>query len=77
MEDKNVNVHQYINVYEYTENNELNILDFKQATKEWLKFVLMNRQIYELVHKYDIVIGPVANDNLYQVLVNYMEAFIF
>ena len=30
MEDKKVNVHQYINVYEYTENNELNILDFKQ-----------------------------------------------
>ena len=77
MEDKNVNVHQYINVYQYTENNELNILDFKQATEEWLKFVFMNRQSDELVHKYDIVIGPVANDNLYQVLVNYMEAFIF
>lgn len=77
MEDKNVNVHQYINVYEYTENNELNILDFKQATEEWLKFVFINRQSDELVHKYDIVIGLVANDNLYQVLVNYMEAFIF
>lgn len=77
MEDKNVNVHQYINVYQYTENNELNILDFKQATEECLKFVFMNRQSDELVHKYDIVIGPVANDNLYQVLVNYMEAFIF
>lgn len=73
LEDKNVNVHQYINVYEYTENNELNILDFKQATEEWLKFVFMNRQSDELVHKYDIVIGPVANDNLYQVLVNYEE----
>lgn len=73
MEDKKVNVHQYINVYEYTENNELNILDFKQATEEWLKFVFMNRQSDELVNKYDIVIGSVANDNLYQVLVNYEE----
>lgn len=73
MEDKKVNVHQYINVYEYTENNELNILDFKQATEEWLKFVFMNRQSDELVNKYDIVIGSVANDNLYPVLVNYEE----
>ena len=24
-----------------------------------------------MVHQYDIVVGPVADDNLYQVLVNY------
>ena len=73
LENNKVNIHQYINVYEYTESNELNVLNFEDATEEWLKFVFINRQSNELVHKYDIVIGPVANDNLYQVLVNYEE----
>ena len=70
-EKDNLTIHQYVNVYEYTENNNLNILDFQEATEEWLKFVFKNRQSEELVHQYDIVKGPVADDNLYQVLVNY------
>lgn len=70
-EKDNLIIHQYVNVYEYTENNNLNILDFQEATEEWLKFVFKNRQSEELVHQYDIVKGPVADDNLYQVLVNY------
>lgn len=64
-------IHQYINIYEYVENTNLNILNFEEATEEWLKFVFKNRQSDELVHQYDIVVGPVANDNLYQVLVGY------
>lgn len=64
-------ISQYINIYEYIENQDLNILNFKDATEEWLKFVFKNRQSDELVHQYDIVIGPVADDNLYQVLVGY------
>ena len=31
----------------------------------------MNRQSDNLDHQYDIVIGPVADDNLYQVLILY------
>ena len=64
-------IHQYINIYEYIENTNLNILNFEEAIEEWLKFVFKNRQSDELVHQYDIVVGPVANDNLYQVLVGY------
>ena len=70
-EDNNKDIHQYVNIYEYTENKDLNILNFETATEEWLKFVFKNRQSDELVHQYDIVIGPVADDNLYQVLVSY------
>lgn len=69
--EDNKYIHQYVNVYEYTENKNLNILNFENATEEWLKFVFKNRQSDELVHQYDIVIGPVADDNLYQVLVSY------
>ena len=64
-------INQYVNIYEYTENKDLNILDFEEATEEWLKFVFKNRQSDSLIHEYDIVKGPVANDNLYQVLVGY------
>lgn len=67
------NIEKYINVYEYTENANLNILDFKEATEEWLKFVFMNRLSDELVHEFDIVKGPVANDNLYRVLLRYED----
>lgn len=69
--ERSEELHQYINVYEYKEDKNLNILNFTEATEEWLKFVYKNRQSDELVHQYDIVIGPVADDNLYQVLVNY------
>ena len=34
------------------------------ATKEWLDFVVANRR-FAPIHNYDIVLGPVANDNLY------------
>lgn len=70
-ENKEINLKRYINIYEYKENRDLNILNFEAATEEWLKFVFKNRQSDELVHHYDIVIGPVADDNLYQVLVSY------
>ena len=70
-ENNNDGIKQYVNIYEYIENKDLNILDFEEATEEWLKFVFKNRQSDSLTHEYDIVKGPVANDNLYQVLVGY------
>ena len=70
-EDTSLNIYKYINIYEYIENSNLDVLNFETATKEWLNFVFENRQSHTLIHKYDIVIGPVANDNLYQVLINY------
>lgn len=67
----NNDIHKYINVYEYIEDSDLKIKDFTGADEEWLKFIYSNRQSDELIHDYDIVKGPVANDNLYQVLVGY------
>jgi len=71
--DSTAEINQYVNVYEFTRNDNLHILNFDEATEEWLKFVFKNRQSDELVHQYDIVIGPVANDNLYQVLTGYED----
>ena len=63
----------YVNVYEYIENEKLSILDFKEATEEWVKFVFLNRYSDVLVHEYDIVKGPVADDNVYTTLNLYEE----
>lgn len=44
----------------------LNIKVFEHPDKEWAMFVMGNRQIRNLENKlnYDIVIGPVADDNM-------------
>ena len=44
--------------------NDLNIMQYSGATIGWLDFVVANRRIAP-IHNYDIVLGPVANDNLY------------
>nr|WP_044656340.1 DUF3990 domain-containing protein [Bacteroides acidifaciens] len=45
---------------------ELNIKTFETPDKEWALFVMANRKKegYEFKHDYDIVIGPVADDNM-------------
>ena len=43
-ENPNLTIKQYVNVYEFTKNENLNILNFEEATEEWLKFVFKNRQ---------------------------------
>lgn len=57
-----------VSVYEVDDNllqnKDFRIMEYKGATKEWLDFVVANRR-YAPLHDYDIVLGPVANDNLY------------
>lgn len=67
----NFNSKRYVNVFEYNENNSLNVLKFEDANDKWIDFICKNRKSDELIHDYDVVIGPVANDNLYTVLAGY------
>lgn len=64
----------YVNLYEIDNdllsNNNLSILLFPDANREWLEFVTGNRRGNPL-HEYDIVKGAVANDTIYQTLVLY------
>lgn len=69
--DKKIN--SYVSVYEFIEKKDLKILKFESATKEWLEFIFKNRKSDDLLHEYDIVMGPVANDNLYQVISGYED----
>lgn len=57
-----------VSIYTVDDNllkqTDLQIMRYNGATKEWLDFVVANRR-FAPIHDYDIVLGPVANDNLY------------
>jgi len=66
-ERKNADTH-IISFYEFDINRaerELKIMRFDSPDSNWLNFVTLCRSGRELNHQYDIVIGPVANDNVY------------
>lgn len=63
-----------LNIYELDEfqlrNSGLSIMEFREYSREWAEFVLMNRQNKTRVsqHGFDVVIGPIANDSVgYQI----------
>lgn len=64
MEQNNAKV-GYINIYEYTPKKGLRTRRFQSANEAWIDFVHANRTIQNYNHDYDIVTGPVANDNVY------------
>ena len=49
---------------DFLKQTDLQIMRYNGATKKWLDFVVANRR-FAPIHDYDIVLGPVANDNLY------------
>ena len=59
-----------ISVYEFDEAKltELKILKFEKANKKWLDFVVANRDNTIDDQKWDMVIGPVANDRTMPVI---------
>ena len=54
-------------LYAYELNTEqlknFNVKEFPKADREWMRFVVGNRTSEKQKHKYDIVIGPTANDD--------------
>jgi len=60
-----------VNIYEYNETETkktLSILEFKKADTEWLRYVVANRSGTGKDKDFDIAIGPVANDRVYEVI---------
>jgi len=62
-----------ISVFEFDETSlqGLNVLEFHGANADWLRFVSTNRNGTPEQPDFDIVIGPVANDNTMPVLRRY------
>ena len=59
-----------INFYEYNPNTNLKILKFEKMTDEWLDFIAYCRSGKK--HDYDIVEGPMADDEVW----DYVEDFL-
>ena len=60
-----------VSVYEFDmerAEKELTILSFDGLTNEWLDFVMLNRSLQVYPRHYDIAIGPMADDNVFRVL---------
>lgn len=59
-----------VNIYAYTEPENLRVKRFPEMTEEWLDFIVRCRK--GIPHSYDIVEGPMADDQIF----NYIQQFI-
>ena len=61
------NVTPWLYTFEFDLDNlaTLNVKEFAAADREWMRFVVLNRESKSKTqeHEYDIVMGPTANDN--------------
>lgn len=69
---------QIVNIYEFDENSivGLNIKKLPSPNDEWLDFVSSNRNGIYSGGKYDIIIGAVANDDVYKTLQVYQTGLL-
>ncbi len=63
-----------VNTYTVKLDTRLNILEFKEMTEEWLDFIVDCR--HGKSHSYDIVIGAMANDQIYNYIADYIDGVI-
>ena len=54
---------------------QLKLLTFETANKDWLRFVAANRTGTPADAEYDIIIGPVANDQAIRTVNNYLKGY--
>lgn len=63
-----------INIYTVKLSSNLNILEFKEMSESWLDFIIQCRN--GIPHNYDIVIGSMANDQIYNYIADYIDGII-
>lgn len=63
-----------VNIYTVRLDTSLKILEFKEMTEEWLDFIISCRHGEN--HSYDIVIGAMANDQIYNFIADYIDGII-
>ena len=57
---------EYVYQYIFHQTDDLKIKHFHALDAEWLEFIKNNRIKGGIQHNYDVVIGPVADDNTKQ-----------
>jgi hypothetical protein len=63
-----------VSVFQYQPTSTLKILSFPQMTEEWLDFVIACRR--GIKHDYDIVEGPMADDQIWDYVEDLIEGTI-
>lgn len=62
----------YVYEYLFEEAATLKVKRFDTLSEEWLKFIKANRSKGGIQHEYDVVIGPVADDNTMETIQLYI-----
>lgn len=67
-----------ISVFAFNEQvgESLKVLSFKEPNREWLTYVATNRTDKSWSDEYDLVIGPVANDQAIRTVNNYLKGYL-
>ena len=63
-----------VSIYDVCFREGLKIKEFKEMTEEWLDFIISCRSGQD--HGYDIVIGAMADDQIYNYVSDYMDGVI-
>ena len=63
-----------VSTYDVCLNPKLNILEFKEMSEKWLDFIVACRS--GKMHDYEIVIGAMADDQIYNFISDYMDGVI-
>ena len=63
-----------VSIYEVRMNISLKIKEFREMSEEWLDFIIACRSGKK--HDYDIVIGAMADDQIYNFVSDYMDGVI-
>lgn len=63
-----------VSIYDYQPHTALKILCFEEMTNEWLDFIVASRHGEQ--HDYDIVIGAMANDQIYNYVADFMNGVL-
>lgn len=62
-----------VNVYELIDLEGLNIMDFQENDADWVEFVCARRRGEALLESYDLIIGGVADDKVYEAVNMYFR----
>ena len=66
--------HKVVSIYDVRIKSGLSIKEFKEMTDEWLDFIIDCRSGKS--HNYDIVIGAMADDQIYNYVSDYIDGTI-
>ena len=71
-ERRSPTLYPIVNCYEFNEDvNKFSVLKFNAPNEKWLDFVVERRKGVALKNNYDLIIGPVANDDVFGTIILY------